>query len=432
MVAGEISAADYANALLARVDEVEEQVQAWAHLDRAYLLAQASAADEAHAAGEPHGPLFGLPVGLKDIIDTADMPTEDGTVLHAGRLPGEDAALVQRLRAAGGARDGQDRDDRTGDLRAGQDTQSAQPRAHARRLVERFGGRGRRRHGAARRRHADQRLGNSPGIVLRRLRLQAECRADRPAPAYSRSRRHSTRSACSAARWRTWRCWPRHWPATTRSDASTRLRGRAAAACLRRVRTPPFPPTLAWVATPLWDRVAPDAQAAFVELVDLLAGRIAPFDLPASCGRRDRLAQDRDGSGYRRLVRGRIRARPRQACRLRCGPDRTRARRHRGRLPRSAGTRADPAARLRAGVRALRRARHAGHARHGAGRLGGHRRPGRCARCGPSSACPALSLPLLHGENGLPIGVQLVGRRGDDARLLRTARWLVQAAHHAA
>jgi Asp-tRNA(Asn)/Glu-tRNA(Gln) amidotransferase A subunit family amidase len=39
---------------------------------------------------------------------------------------------------------------------------------------------------------------------------------------------------------------------------------------------------------------------------------------------------------------------------------------------------------------------------------------------------PALSLPLLHGENGLPLGVQLVGRRGDDARLLRTARWLVR------
>jgi Asp-tRNA(Asn)/Glu-tRNA(Gln) amidotransferase A subunit family amidase len=37
---------------------------------------------------------------------------------------------------------------------------------------------------------------------------------------------------------------------------------------------------------------------------------------------------------------------------------------------------------------------------------------------------PAVTLPLMHGENGLPIGVQLVGRRGDDARLLRTARWL--------
>jgi Asp-tRNA(Asn)/Glu-tRNA(Gln) amidotransferase A subunit family amidase len=38
---------------------------------------------------------------------------------------------------------------------------------------------------------------------------------------------------------------------------------------------------------------------------------------------------------------------------------------------------------------------------------------------------PALSLPLLQGENGLPLGVQLVGRRNYDARLLRTARWLV-------
>jgi Asp-tRNA(Asn)/Glu-tRNA(Gln) amidotransferase A subunit family amidase len=39
---------------------------------------------------------------------------------------------------------------------------------------------------------------------------------------------------------------------------------------------------------------------------------------------------------------------------------------------------------------------------------------------------PAISLPLLEGPNGLPLGVQLVGRRGDDARLLRTARWLVE------
>ena len=38
---------------------------------------------------------------------------------------------------------------------------------------------------------------------------------------------------------------------------------------------------------------------------------------------------------------------------------------------------------------------------------------------------PAVTLPLLEGPNGLPVGVQLIGRRGDDARLLRTARWLV-------
>jgi aspartyl-tRNA(Asn)/glutamyl-tRNA(Gln) amidotransferase subunit A len=39
---------------------------------------------------------------------------------------------------------------------------------------------------------------------------------------------------------------------------------------------------------------------------------------------------------------------------------------------------------------------------------------------------PAITVPLLWAENGLPMGVQLVGRRGDDARLLRTARWLVE------
>ena len=99
---GEFSSVDYARALLARVDQVESQVQAWAHLDPAYLLAQAEAADHSRALGQPTGPLFGVPVGIKDIIDTADLPTEDGTVLHAGRQPGEDAALVRRLRAAGG------------------------------------------------------------------------------------------------------------------------------------------------------------------------------------------------------------------------------------------------------------------------------------------------------------------------------------------
>ena len=102
LVAGDCSVRDYARALLARVDAIESQVQAWAHLDRAHVLAQAGAADEAPARGETDGPLFGLPVGVKDVIDTADLPTEHGTVLHAGRMPRDDAAVVRRLRAAGG------------------------------------------------------------------------------------------------------------------------------------------------------------------------------------------------------------------------------------------------------------------------------------------------------------------------------------------
>ena len=102
MVAGACTVTDHARALLMRIDALEPTVQAWAHLDREHVLAQARAADEAHAKGEADGALFGLAVGIKDIIDTADLPTENGTVLHAGRMPREDAAVVRRVRAAGG------------------------------------------------------------------------------------------------------------------------------------------------------------------------------------------------------------------------------------------------------------------------------------------------------------------------------------------
>lgn len=95
--AGPSPAVERVRALLARVDAVEPQVQAWVVLDRAALLRQAEAAD----AAPPAGPLHGVPVGLKDIIATADLPTQNGTVLHAGRQPAEDALLVQRLKRAG-------------------------------------------------------------------------------------------------------------------------------------------------------------------------------------------------------------------------------------------------------------------------------------------------------------------------------------------
>src|SRR5512146_162777 len=65
----------------------EEAVRAWAFLDPDYALAQARARDRAREAGEPLGRLHGVPVGVKDVFDTADMPTENGTVLHAGRRP---------------------------------------------------------------------------------------------------------------------------------------------------------------------------------------------------------------------------------------------------------------------------------------------------------------------------------------------------------
>jgi Asp-tRNA(Asn)/Glu-tRNA(Gln) amidotransferase A subunit family amidase len=95
--AGTLTALAVSEACLARVDAVDAQVRAWAYLDREAVLVQARALD----ARRGRGPLQGVPVGVKDIIDTADMPTENGTVLHAGRRPARDAAVVARLRAAG-------------------------------------------------------------------------------------------------------------------------------------------------------------------------------------------------------------------------------------------------------------------------------------------------------------------------------------------
>jgi Asp-tRNA(Asn)/Glu-tRNA(Gln) amidotransferase A subunit family amidase len=84
-------------AYLERIAERDSAVRAWAHLDPKAALAQAQAAD----AQEPRSPLHGVPVGVKDIIDTKDLPTEYGSPIYAGHQPDADAACVARLRDAG-------------------------------------------------------------------------------------------------------------------------------------------------------------------------------------------------------------------------------------------------------------------------------------------------------------------------------------------
>ena len=99
--AGRVTSGELVESCLGRIRETEPQVEAWIYLDPEYALAQAKASDEWRLSGRPTGNLHGIPVGLKDIIDTGDMPTENGSVLHAGRTPAKDAAVVERLRAAG-------------------------------------------------------------------------------------------------------------------------------------------------------------------------------------------------------------------------------------------------------------------------------------------------------------------------------------------
>jgi len=85
------------SACLARIEERDRDVRAWAYIDRETALSQARECDRT----EPKGPLHGVPVGVKDVLDTADMPTQMGSPIYAGYRPRADATCVSLLRQAG-------------------------------------------------------------------------------------------------------------------------------------------------------------------------------------------------------------------------------------------------------------------------------------------------------------------------------------------
>lgn len=96
--AGRLTAAAWVASCLERIAAREPAVLAWEYLDRDGALARARELDRAGGGGLTGG----VPFGVKDIIDTADMPTAYGTPIHAGHRPGRDAGCVAITRAAGG------------------------------------------------------------------------------------------------------------------------------------------------------------------------------------------------------------------------------------------------------------------------------------------------------------------------------------------
>ncbi len=101
LASGAIPVAELAEMVIARIEAREPEVGAWAWFDADFVRKQAEGLDAHRRTGRPVGALHGLPVGLKDIIDTAQIPTENGCVLDQGRVPSRDAVIVDRLRAAG-------------------------------------------------------------------------------------------------------------------------------------------------------------------------------------------------------------------------------------------------------------------------------------------------------------------------------------------
>jgi aspartyl-tRNA(Asn)/glutamyl-tRNA(Gln) amidotransferase subunit A len=97
----EISPVDLTTACLARIEQVNPTLNAFITVMHDVALAQAREAENEIRAGRWRGPLHGVPIGLKDLIDTAGIKTTCGSALFAERVPAEDAEVVQRLKAAG-------------------------------------------------------------------------------------------------------------------------------------------------------------------------------------------------------------------------------------------------------------------------------------------------------------------------------------------
>jgi len=98
IAARELSSEELVSSCLERVEEREPELRAWAYLDPEAALLQARERD---GGGPARGPLHGIPVGVKDLVDTADMPTAYGSPIYVGHRPQRDADCVTTLREAG-------------------------------------------------------------------------------------------------------------------------------------------------------------------------------------------------------------------------------------------------------------------------------------------------------------------------------------------
>ena len=97
---GEITSEELVKSYIEQIKKKEKDVEAWEFFDGEFVLSQAKKLDSLHQSGK-HGDLHGIPVGIKDIFDTEDMPTTDGTEIHKKNPSLSDCTVVSKLKQAG-------------------------------------------------------------------------------------------------------------------------------------------------------------------------------------------------------------------------------------------------------------------------------------------------------------------------------------------
>ncbi|HXG50390.1 MAG TPA: amidase [candidate division Zixibacteria bacterium] len=420
--AGRISSEELVRACLDRIAEADAAIEAWAFLDPEHALEQARAADRWRAAGRATGPLHGVPVGVKDIFDTADMPTENGSVLCAGRTPASDAAAVARLRAAGAIvmgktvttefaflAPGKTRNPHNAEHTPGGSSSGSAAAVAAGMVPAAIGSQ---TNGSTIRPAAFCGvLGFKPtyGLIPRRGAFMLSRTLDHVG-LFARALEDLALLLEALA-------------GPDEGDPDTLPYARLPYARLA-AEEPPLPPMFAFVKTPYWERADAETRKGFGELVEELGAQVEEVELVPSAleawqWHQTIMAAEMAASLEREWNTGRerlsrvLRAQIEQGRRV-LAVDYQRAL---ARVP--------P---LYESLRELFEQRYdailtpaaPGPAPKGLDSTGD---PSFCTLwtlCG----MPALSLPLMQSASGLPIGVQLVGPRLGDARLLRTARWL--------
>jgi Asp-tRNA(Asn)/Glu-tRNA(Gln) amidotransferase A subunit family amidase len=419
---GRFSSVDLVGDCLKRIDEADRDIDAWAFLDRDHAMRQAEVADDRRKQGKPTGPLHGVPIGIKDIFDTGDMPTEFGSKLWVGRTPRRDAAAVARLRAAGAVivgktvtteyayfNPGKTRNPHNPDHTPG-GSSSGSAAAVAALMVP--GAIGSQTNGSVIRPAAFCGVvGFKPthGLIPRTGALLLSRALDHVG-VFARSVDDAALLAQALAG------FDEEDP-DTRALASPPFVDVAAS-------EPPLPPRFAFIRSPAWKHAEQVTTEAFAELVETLGKHISEVEISPGFDRavdmhRTVMEVEMAHNLHRDFEQG-----------AESLSEMLRALIERGRK-----VLAVDYARALSGSAALNAALDGVFDEYDA--ILTPAAPGPAPRgldsTGNPVFCstwtylgtPAVTLPLLQSESGLPIGVQLVGRRGNDARLLRTANWLV-------
>ena len=418
---GEITSEELVQACLDRIEQVDGDIEAWAYLNPEYALDQARMLDAQRAAGGAVGPLHGIPVGVKDIFDTEAMPTENGTVLDAGRQPIMDCRVVSLLEEAGAIIMGKTVTTELAVLGPGKTRNPHNP-AHT------PGGSSSGSAAAVASHMVPLAIGTQTnGSVIRPASF---CGVVGFKPSHGLIPRTGILSQSGPLD--TVGTYARSVEdvalltelLVARDPGDTDTRSRVRPSLSRTAaEEPPMTPLIAFAKTAVWDRAEEETHDAFDEFIEFLGGDCAdlplsePFDHAVEMHRNIMNADlAKSFAGY--YERGKDKLTDILCEMIEFGQKVSAV---------DYNTALEGRELLNTGLNAVFEfydiiitPAAPGTAPLGLDATGSPIFNTLWTFCG----VPAITLPLMHGRDGMPLGVQLIGPRGDDARLLRSARWL--------